>query len=334
MNEYNLINSKAISEHCRKIKHKFNTEELAVLIYRNRTMSIDEKISLYQELIDNYPDMEVIKRIHCKHYNSVKDMIREEITRIQGLEQEIKKQDEDMLYTYGAFYKSSQGFEESSNLYKTYADVCKAINKEIQDDKNNEILEYRIIKRSFIRYDRRIIEEYVIINKNSKLVNVTDTDDNSDIEYICLNIPTPFKKGDILVCSSNSYNCGTLFTNGKYVFVLEWLCNWEDKFQEALDKGRHDSSDMIGYGYYVCNYNNITLDHIFDYDCWEYFEGELDGSARILKGISSLLQDKITLDLFLDVYEEIKADNNRRNLNWYDKEGLILAGLNEEDIKE
>ena len=43
----NLINSKAISEHCRKIKHKFNTEELAVLIYRNRTMSIDEKISIF-----------------------------------------------------------------------------------------------------------------------------------------------------------------------------------------------------------------------------------------------------------------------------------------------
>lgn len=31
MDIYNLINSKAISEHCRKIKHQFNTEELAEL---------------------------------------------------------------------------------------------------------------------------------------------------------------------------------------------------------------------------------------------------------------------------------------------------------------
>ena len=38
--EYDLINSKVISEYCRSIKHKFNTEELAVLVYRNKTMTI------------------------------------------------------------------------------------------------------------------------------------------------------------------------------------------------------------------------------------------------------------------------------------------------------
>ena len=43
MDIYNLINSKAIAEHCRKIKHQFNKEELAVLIYRNKYMSVDEK---------------------------------------------------------------------------------------------------------------------------------------------------------------------------------------------------------------------------------------------------------------------------------------------------
>lgn len=67
MNEYRLINSKAIREHCEKIKHKFNTEELAVLIYRNKEINIEEKIKLYQELIEKYPDMEVIERINCKH---------------------------------------------------------------------------------------------------------------------------------------------------------------------------------------------------------------------------------------------------------------------------
>lgn len=58
-----------------KIEHKFNTEELAVLIHRNKSMDIEEKIKAYQELISDYPDMEVIERINCKHYNSVKDMI-------------------------------------------------------------------------------------------------------------------------------------------------------------------------------------------------------------------------------------------------------------------
>ncbi len=33
---YDLINSKAIGDYCRKIKYKFNTEELAVLVFRKK----------------------------------------------------------------------------------------------------------------------------------------------------------------------------------------------------------------------------------------------------------------------------------------------------------
>ena len=65
--DYNLINSRAIADYCRSIKHKFNTEELAVLVYRNNRMSIIEKINKYNDLIKNYPDMEVIERINCEH---------------------------------------------------------------------------------------------------------------------------------------------------------------------------------------------------------------------------------------------------------------------------
>lgn len=82
--DYNLINSKAIGDYCRSIKHKFNTEELAVLIYRNNRMNIKEKIEKYTDLINNYPDMEVIERINCKHYDSVKVMIKEEIRRLKN----------------------------------------------------------------------------------------------------------------------------------------------------------------------------------------------------------------------------------------------------------
>ena len=64
--DYNLINSRTIGNYCRSIKHKFNTEELAVLVYRNKKMSIDEKINKYKDLIEHYPDMEVIERINCR----------------------------------------------------------------------------------------------------------------------------------------------------------------------------------------------------------------------------------------------------------------------------
>lgn len=87
LDEYDLINSLSIGNYCRKIKHKFNTEELAVLVYRNKRMSIDEKISIYKNLIKNYPDMEVIKRINCKHYDSVRELISDEIKRLQDIKE-------------------------------------------------------------------------------------------------------------------------------------------------------------------------------------------------------------------------------------------------------
>ena len=85
LDDYELINSKAIGDYCRKIGHKFNTEELAVLVYRNKKMDIFEKVAKYQDLIDNYPDMEVVERMNCKHYDSVKKLIKNEIIRITEL---------------------------------------------------------------------------------------------------------------------------------------------------------------------------------------------------------------------------------------------------------
>lgn len=77
--DYNLINSRVIANYCRSIEYKFNAEELAVLVFRNKRISINRKIAKYEDLIKNYPDMEVIERINCKHYDSVKTLIKNEI---------------------------------------------------------------------------------------------------------------------------------------------------------------------------------------------------------------------------------------------------------------
>ena len=278
MDIYNLINSKAIQEHCRKIKHQFNTEELAVLIYRNKRMSIDEKITAYQELITDYPDMEVIERINCKHYDSVKDMIQEEIQRLRDLIEKLEK--------------------EETNY--------------------------------------EITAEYLVTeNKELKMVNIYDyKSDWLDISNICLNIPTPFKKGDLLVSTSKTpFSEGRILSYDKYPFVLHWLCTWRENFQKMLDKGSHDSSDMQGTGYYISD-NEIILENNHDYDSWEYFTGELKGTEKILKAISSLINNKITVELFVRAYDDIRAEQNKRTLtSCFTEEGLKLAGFNDEDIK-
>ena len=55
---------------------------------------------------------------------------------------------------------------------------------------------------------------------------------------------------------------------------------------------------------------------------------------RILKDISSFIKGKISLELFVHAYDYYKNDYKNYVPNYYTDEGLKLAGLSEEDIKE
>ncbi len=86
-------------------------------------------------------------------------------------------------------------------------------------------------------------------------------------------------------------------------------------------------------GYIITESGELCLDNVFDYDSWEYFQGELQGRERILKGVSSLMKDEICIDTFIDVYQYIQNEE-KQCLSIYAEEGLKLAGLNEKDIKK
>lgn len=349
MNEYRLINSKAIREHCEKIKHKFNTEELAVLIYRNKEINIEEKIKLYQELIEKYPDMEVIERINCKHYDSVKDMIRREIARIQELTHKLVKEEENVIYTYNSYWSSNnriiEGKNEYGNIYKTFKEVEQTIEEELKENEKyeeneDEVISYRITKQNISNTKKYRIGAEYIINQEGKIemINIYDFEDEwLDISNICLNIPTPFKKGDLLLGNSKTpFSEGYVLTYNKFPFVLEHLCTWNEKFQELLDKGNHDSSDMQGLGDLISDEDRVYCDNVFDYDSWEYFDGKLEGMSRILRGISNLIKGEINVELLLSAYDSMKAEceKNRTYLDSFLEEGLKLAGFNDEDLEE
>ena len=119
------------------------------------------------------------------------------------------------------------------------------------------------------------------------------------------------------------------------VFVLDYMSTWKKGLDELLAEGNHDSSDMIGYGYFINEYSKeVIYDNKWNYDSFEYFKGKLDGKYRILKAISSLMKNKISIDLFLYAYEEFKIDDRCNMKLWYSEEGLKLAGFSEKDIKK
>lgn len=343
MDIYGLINSKAIKDHCRKIKHKFNILELTVLIYRNKKMSVEEKICAYKKLITDYEDMKIIKNYRTENHNTVKEMIKSEIERVEKLVEILKRDEEDIIYTYNYYCKNLytigivEGQNEYNNIYRKFKEVKNAIEEEIKEDEENEILSFSIRKRTLREHkDNFEIKADYILDENRylKLVNVYDLkSEYLDISMFCINLPVPFKRGDLLVSTFYSpFYEGSFLDMQKFPFVLENLITWRENFQELLDTGNYDSSDMEGTGYFITEDGKLCYDNVFDYDSWEYFEGELKGSEKLLKGVSNLIKDQIGIELFLQGYEYIKAENDL-SLDIYTKEGLELAGLNENDIK-
>ena len=335
LENYDLINSNAISNYCRKIKYQFNTEELAVLVYRNKKMDIFEKISKYQDLIDNYPDMEVIERINCEHYDSVKVMIQNEINRLKNTYEDFVKKDENSVYTWDEYNRTtkeySRNYEIINNLKRTYEETYKSVKDYINEF--DDTISFIITKKFFGENERLICAHYSVIDKTPKLVKIYDKkDDFLDIDNIFVYMPTPFKKGDILI-SENPSRCN--YGDNGEIFVLDYLRTWQPNIKEYLAKGNCDSSDMSGSGYYLYdNKAQIILEDKWDYDSFEYYEGKIEGNNRILKAISSYLKGEIGIELLIHAYDVFKIESiNKTMPDFYTDEGLKKAGFTDIDIQ-
>lgn len=57
MNIYDFLLSRDSADYCKSIGHTFNPIEMAVIIYK-RYRPETEKLTAFQELIDDYPDMQ------------------------------------------------------------------------------------------------------------------------------------------------------------------------------------------------------------------------------------------------------------------------------------
>ena len=322
---YDLINSKAIGDYCREIGYKFNIEELAVLIYRNKKMDIFEKISKYQDLIDNYPDMEV--ETQFEYYDSVKTMIKNEIKRIKKLYQDFISED-DCIYGWSDWKKNGYSNYEFDISKRTYKEIENEIKYLINE--YNDIDYFSITKKYFdekkvifIREEeKKIIANCRVIKKIPKIVEIKEWGELSDFESIFLNISVPFKKGDILI------------SDRAEIFVLNNLAIWNERIKDRSFIKNLDMTDMIGSGYYLVDSGkNFVLDDISDYDSFEYFEEELEEPNRILKLISSFLKGKIdNLELFVKAYESFKSDYERKKLDIFVDEDLKLAGFSDLEV--
>ena len=336
MDIYSFINSKDIAEHCRTIGHEFTPLEMAFVVYLS-DKTLTERHTAWQWIISTQPDMEIPERRCCEHYDSLHQYLRDYMAlenKILGL---FKADEPNAVFTYSSYNMKYEEPCECDTLFQTLDAVYEAIKEK---NKDGDIEKYRIVKRWVGEENKEI----TIITAYGEVVSVWErcviTDDSLN-DLICygfegmwIEVPTPFKKGDIVIQTNTKH------FHKPEPFVLDYLCYWPDgeRFTKEFIERRSkdwDTTDMTFYGYGVSESGHIFREHGHYYLDLEYYRDEQKSRERPLLALGSYIKEKreISEALLLNAYDIVLREGyvqGQRCFSYID-EWLEKAGLKEDN---
>jgi len=115
-------------------------------------------------------------------------------------------------------------------------------------------------------------------------------------DWVYVDIPTPFKKGDILIREGYEHD----------VFVLDSLDSDNKKqIQRTIKIAGCDNYMTEGTGFFVGDDGILYSDHVHGTDTFEYYRGKLDDKYKLLHHVSKYLKSEITLPVLMEKQCEI-----------------------------
>ena len=340
MDIYSFINSKDIAAHCREINHQFTPHEMAYIVYQS-TRTIREKHAAWNEIINTVPDVEVPERRDDFHtissyYESLHEFLRSYMDMENRMLKDFKADADDAVFQFGVYYEGrSRNVCKGNAVFSTLSAVFAAI-KEDYMDKDEKILRLQITKRQIDHDECGIIittpeeEPIRIWSYYGDYWCEKDRDLFHHFEAMWVEIPTPFKRGDLLVCS-DLMNTTNLDSKLVGAFVLERICYWnaDEKCLEARRKiGNY--TDMTAQVYWLDKGGRVSKAFMHAYQDMEYYRGELKGTDRTLKALSKYMKGEIDVIDLMNAYHIIL--NGKSNTN--DDRLLRLTGLLPKQNKE
>ena len=297
MDIYSYINSRDVAEYCKSIGKTWTVFEMAVIIARsNRT--IVQKHDAWRELMRNYPDMPTPKNMHHKSYDSLHKKLAEVIDYEERLVELFKTPEDGAVYTHKALWNNEYSY--SNCVFPGLEETMSDARENWERDETPEFVITKIFVcnknriESYIDYDGNIYNVYVYGDMTNLFPGIIlgELFDNLDQDFY-IDIPAPFKRGDILVYRNQR-------NKNNSIFVLKELDRDDPKVFERIKIAEYgDGTDLIGWGYFVSDSGILYGDHTPCYDHLEYYRGKLEGNQRLLHYVNLYLtnDDKCNIDL-------------------------------------
>lgn len=339
MDVLRFVNSDAIRNHLKEINYQFNAIEVIWLINHSFDFTFEERKKAYYDVIDNYTDMSYEKDSMPEKISSVHQAIIEYVALNEKYYKEFMENDGTYFFEVTVNYPNYPS-ENIKTTFKEYDDAIKYIvaNKKeyyLTNTVYKDIANPVFLNEIEIKKKQYGLEKYIgSIFLNSKLefkkllYNEYENKHENNILYefidsMWFKFPVPFKKGDILVYkywdkSHIGYLC-------QGPFVLDKMCH-----ELYGDEAGYDSSDMIACGYFTWENGTVYHEVMNDYMNLEYYVDSIENEKRTLITISNYLKGKLSLDLFLNAYNLIIADENykkSKKRTWYTKAAFIDSGV-------
>ena len=335
MDIYSYLNSKSVAEYCRSLEYKFNAYESAFIVNDCRSISLEEKHRLIEEIIrtmpDEHPNQFKRNDLSDSFYENAEALIKAERGILKRL-----REGRGLVFSYK--YRSDRFSDsiESRQLYSTFDKALEAVRAEKEDREDREKLRFEIIARqpdSEFEITAVLTEKYEVC----QLWYPDDTMLSMLYELVWVYIPVPFKDGDLL------YPC-TWDYNYQGPMVLNCLC-YEGKDESWIEnaEAKYDASDMTAYGYWLGQDGYLYDECVHDYHNLEYFTGELCTcnchihnsykDYRLLKAVSASMKGEIPTHMLLVASDSIRRERDYRCSfpGWdYTEEAYQKAGI--EDI--
>lgn len=321
MNIYPFINSRDIRVYLKSVDYSFSSLEAAWLIWKSKYTSVREKHAAWKELMESMPDCKIEERASTRPYPSLHRLLE----RLMEVENKyialIQADDPKTFFCFE--YTSDSVWQEGYSL-PCYAECLKRAIACCRNESETEAVRIRIRKVWFDGSGRSIDAE---VSAGGEIMKVLCDELLTQEEWNILHrsfdgmrfdFPTPFKRGDI-IC-----NPGRLSST-------DCECDYGLCVLEAIPCGsnRGDSSDMVVQGLFQRDDGVLFAECTANYMNFEHYRGALTGKKRVLTAISNYIRNEISLELLLNAYHAILAEEQAISSRPWNttREGLELAGI-------
>ena len=348
MDIYNFLNSRDVRKYLQDINYEFTPEQALYVILHNRTKSVKEKHQALTELAESYPDFMLEKRRSHIKPQPLKQYAERYIAIQNRVIEEFFKKESDCYYSarflaYEDFCKWEQPFSDFESAFNAHSDYSE----------ETILIE---IEKTHIETGKTICLTLLPDKTVTEIYYVTSLSDEDDAilrypEWMWVNIPVPFKHGDVVfnverkndqyltaqdlmvVDTLNSWTVEDYKANGfinskKYSFNSANFDGIDNRIANYKEYG--DESDMCVVGKIVFESGIISYDHVWTYLDFEYYRGDYNGDKAIIKLLSNYYKCEIDEELLLNAYFIIRSElaaDRKSTLRLYTNEGAVLAGL-------